>query len=151
VPGGNWFAKHFTNFDFKTLEQREAFIKEAINLATQQEAALPGVRPGYGLTQLMQHATPNLNMQQGTVKELTNWMLVGHQITKDYADGLNTAVTNYQTGRDKWSGEYNPVKREFDKTWTASDSIHAPVVYEAAANLLNGRLKGDWNKGLSAD
>jgi hypothetical protein len=150
-PGGQSdLLKKFDSWNFENQTDREAFIKEATNLAIQQEAALPGVRSGIGIATLVGKGSPSLNMQGDTVTELLNRMLVGHMMTQDYANGLNDAVTQKQQNIDLNTQRYDPVQREYDKDWTGPKGLHNPNVYLGAASLLTDDGKtDDWKKRLS--
>jgi hypothetical protein len=145
--------KKIDGWDFGKLPDREAFIKEAVNLATAQEAAMPGVRSGIGLTTLIGKGSPSLDMQGDTVKELLDRMIVGHQMTMDYANDLSRRTEGAQTEYNKspWTNPYEPVQRQVDDDWNTSKSIHNPRVYLAAANLINGKPKGAWDKAGLTD
>jgi hypothetical protein len=43
------------------------------------------------------------------------------------------------------------VQRQVDDDWNTSKSIHNPRVYLAAANLINGKPKGAWDKAGLTD
>jgi hypothetical protein len=107
-----------------------------------EEQGVGNARIGAMFTNFFAKASPNLSLQNGALNEMTNAALIGQQMTKDFANGstdhVSTATTNYQAGLT--GGRYQPYVplREYEKTWTAPDSVHSADTYAAAVHLLNG-------------
>ncbi len=153
--GPEWtqkFTQYLTDnkIDPGTTAGRQAMGKEFFSLVTGAEQQLGG-RPGAMLTQYFSKAMPNINMQGDAVKEMLNFMLVGNQMTRDYAQGaaqhFNAASAAFPA-EDPVSQRYAPLT-QFDEKWTAPGAVSAPNVYEAASNILNGRAYDQWSKGLT--
>lgn len=138
--------------DFSAQPDREAFIKEATQLALQQEAAMPGVRSGIGLAAMIGKGTPSMDMQGDTVRELLNRMLLGHIMTQDYANGLRDHVEDAQGKVDLNVQRYDPAQRDYDREWTNPNGMHSAGVYLGAASLLTDDGKNpNWKAHLSPD
>jgi len=128
-----------------TPEQQAAAIKEFLVLATQQEAQMPGVRSGLGLTQLMQHASPSGTMPQETIRQLLNAMLVRNQAVQDFAQGYTRMDQRAEAWRqDNVNNPYTPVQPELEGEWTKTGGVHSAKVYQAATDILNSHSFGDW-------
>lgn len=139
-----------TGHDFNDAADRSAAIKEFTALALQQEAQMPGVRSGIGLAEMNAHASPNINMPEKTISDLTNAMLVRNQAIKDYGEGFQPLIDpRYAAWRTPTGGmpaPYKPVRPEWDQEWNKADSIHAPIVYQAATDMLNGHTGAEMDK-----
>jgi hypothetical protein len=156
--GPQW-ADNFTKWatdnkiDPSSTAGRQAMAKEFFSLVTNAEQQLGG-RPGAMLTQYFSKAMPNINMQGDAVKEMLNFVLVGNQMARDYAQGaaahFNTANANFPppAGVDPLASRYQPLA-VYDENWTAPGATSSPNVYEAASNILNGRPYDVWSKGLT--
>ena len=147
-----WASGH--NIDPKNAGEMQQFIKQAFNTTASAEASSGGgatgasVRIGAMLTQFFQKAMPNINMQKGAISDMINFMLVGNQMARDYAE---RAANHFNGQYNNWRG--NPIQNRydgltnFDAKWDAADSVSSPQSYEGAALLLNG--KAGWASGLS--
>jgi hypothetical protein len=144
------WTKWATGHDFNDSSDRFAAMKEFTTLAIAQEAQMPGVRSGLGLTQLNQHASPNINMPEKAIHDLLNAMLVRNQSIKDFAAGFQPLIEpRYQAWRSPTGAmpsPYKPVQPEWEQEWNKASGIHSPRVYQAATDVLNGHDHEDLAK-----
>lgn len=159
--GGPW-AQNFVTWasghqiDPKNAGEMQEFIKQAFNTTASAEAASGGgatgasVRIGAMLTQFFQKAMPNINMQGSAIHDMINFMLVGNQMARDYAE---QAANHFNGQYNNWRGNLMQNRYDgltnFDAKWDAADSANSPQTYEGAAMLLNG--KDGWASGLSRE
>lgn len=153
--GPEWSQKFLaatTGLDSSKASDQQEFIKQAFSQVTSAESQLGGARIGAMLTTYFSKAMPNINMQPGAIKDMTNFLLIGNQMARDYAEG---AASHYNASRDAFRADpignpYQPLTK-FDQAWEAPRATSAPPVYEAAALLLNGRAYGTVSKGLTPE
>jgi hypothetical protein len=151
--GPDWsqsLLKATAGLDTSKVGDQQEFIKQAFAQVTAAESQLAGARVGAMLTSYFAKAMPNISMQPEAIKSMANFLLTGNQMIRDYAQD---SATYYNSSRDQWRGNpvsspYQPLTK-FDQGWTAPGSIHAPQVYEAAANLLNGKDYASIMRGLT--
>lgn len=154
----NKFVAATTNIDPSKAGAMQEFIKQTFQTVTSAESQLSGARIGARLTEYFSKALPNINMQGDAIKDMTNFLLVGHQMVKDYAQGASQHYngTPGQPGaRDAFLADpigtrYQPLSK-FDQSWLDAKSPHAPQVYESAAMAVNRRPFAEWSKGLDRD
>lgn len=154
----NKFVAATTNIDPSKAGAMQEFIKQTFQTVTSAESQLSGARIGARLTEYFSKALPNINMQGDAIKDMTNFLLVGHQMVKDYAQGASQHYngTPGQPGArdaflaDPIGNRYQPLSK-FDQSWLDAKSPHAPQVYESAAMALNRRPFAEWSKGLDKD
>lgn len=139
-----------TGHKFEDAIDRDAAIKEFTSLALQQESQMPGVRSGIGLAEMNAHASPNINMPEKTIHDLLNAILVRNQAVKDFGEGFAGQIApRYQAWRQPTGGAppaYMPVQPEWEAEWNRADSAHAPIVYQAAVDLMNGHSQQELEK-----
>jgi len=147
-PGMKSWADKWLSTDFKNEAQRQEFIKQSIRVLTQQEAQLPGVRTGIGLSEFMKPGSVNIDMEKATADQLINFAMVGAQRTLDYYQDMNDRVTKAGIAyrNDPLGTPYQPIERQVNTEYTAGDTIHSLKVYEAAYRVMNGDR--NWNEQL---
>lgn len=147
----NKFLAATTNIDPSKAADMQEFIKQTFQQVTSAESQMGGgVRVGALLTKYFSQAMPNINMQGTAIRDMMNFLLIGNQMTRDYAQG---AAQHFNDSTAAWTA--NPVANRytpltsFDEKWTAPGALSAPNVYEAAALLTNGKPHAQWADGLT--
>jgi hypothetical protein len=133
------FVTWLTGHKLDTAADRDAARKEFLNLALAQEAAMPGVRSGIGLSEMMTHASPNPNMPEKAISDLLNAMLIRNQAIKDYGSGLYQQVMPSASAwiDDNIKNPYHPKEAAWQEQWN-ENGVHAPTIYQAATDMMNG-------------
>jgi len=138
------FAKWASGKDFNKADVKFDVAKQLLQLSLQQEAAMPGVRSGVGMSELMGNASPNPNMPEKAIHDMLNAIMVRNQAIRDYGEGFDSRV---RPRADAWRTDniknpYAPVLPEWEGEWK-STGRHAPQVYKLALDMMNGTSRDE--------
>ena len=153
--GPEWsqrFLKATTGIDPDQAGAFQEMIKQTLLLAGTAQNKIEGARGSFALTNMFLRGMPGLTTLPTPFRDMMNLFLVQQQYSIDHSQAISTAYDqNFSQFRA------NPVAapytrlNTFDQQYYDPNGIHAPQVYFAAAQAMNGKPYAAWSKGLRPD